>query len=383
MAEPEQISSMATQDRVFRPRYHGETGGIGKIALRNSVLGVLTLGFYRFWAKTRLRRYMWSNLEFDGDRLEYHGQAKELFIGFLIVLAVVLPLVIALNLLQFFVAAETGATLGRAFGLVFLFLFALAAYRARRYQLSRTSWRGIRGNQGGRAVVYAVKSFLLWLAVGFTAGLAWPLRTVVLADYKLNNTWIGSKRFIFEGRASKLFGTWLVAWLLLPPSLGFSYLWYRAAELRYFASCTTFDTLKIQSDIRGRQLAGIYVPYWLVSALAFMVFGTLVTILMFPMMSELAETANQAGQTKAEIEAAARQVTVQPYFLVTNLLLAAILIVFLRFAAIVMVLHRMAGLVCRSFTVVGNQDFESLRQTTADQPRFGEGLADAFDVGDF
>ncbi len=40
------------------PVYEGAAGNIAGIAVRNGVLGVLTLGFYRFWGKTRLRRYL-------------------------------------------------------------------------------------------------------------------------------------------------------------------------------------------------------------------------------------------------------------------------------------------------------------------------------------
>ena len=51
---------------------------------RFAFLTIITLGIYRFWAKTKLRRYLWSVVEYDGDRFEYHGTAKELFLGFLI-----------------------------------------------------------------------------------------------------------------------------------------------------------------------------------------------------------------------------------------------------------------------------------------------------------
>ncbi len=64
--------------------YDGRAGEVGSIALANSLLGLVTLGIYRFWAKTRLRRYLWSHVSMEGDRLEYTGRGIELFIGFLI-----------------------------------------------------------------------------------------------------------------------------------------------------------------------------------------------------------------------------------------------------------------------------------------------------------
>ena len=76
---------------------HGAVGylrkpGLVGIVVKNLVLTVITLGIYRFWARTRLRRYFWSNITISGEPLEYTGTGRELFVGFLIALAVLLPL---------------------------------------------------------------------------------------------------------------------------------------------------------------------------------------------------------------------------------------------------------------------------------------------------
>ena len=47
---------------------------------------VLTLGWSRFWGRTRLRRYLWNHLSILGDRFEYRGRGRELLIGFLLAL---------------------------------------------------------------------------------------------------------------------------------------------------------------------------------------------------------------------------------------------------------------------------------------------------------
>ena len=61
------------------------------IAASNVLLIIVTLGIYRFWAAARQRRYLWSRTEVIGDRLEWSGTGKEMFIGFLVVMAVLLP----------------------------------------------------------------------------------------------------------------------------------------------------------------------------------------------------------------------------------------------------------------------------------------------------
>ncbi len=64
--------------------YAGEKGPVFWLALRTGILTVLTLGFYRFWAKTRLRRYYWSAIRPGGAPLEYVGDPLEKLLGFLV-----------------------------------------------------------------------------------------------------------------------------------------------------------------------------------------------------------------------------------------------------------------------------------------------------------
>ena len=52
---------------------------------------MLTLGIYRFWLTTDMRRFLWSSTELAGEPLEYTGTARELLLGFLIAVAILLP----------------------------------------------------------------------------------------------------------------------------------------------------------------------------------------------------------------------------------------------------------------------------------------------------
>ena len=108
-----------------------------------SLYQIPTFGFYRFWPTTKLRRHLWANTRIEGESFEYTGTAKELLIGFLIALAILAPLYIALFVLSFVLEEK------RAFASVplFLILYVLAhfgTYRARRYRASRTVFRGVR-----------------------------------------------------------------------------------------------------------------------------------------------------------------------------------------------------------------------------------------------
>ena len=73
---------MQPDPQVGRFLHHGSIGGVAPIFLKNLFFNIITLSFYRFWARTRLRYYFWANSEIFGDRLEYSGRGLELFVGF-------------------------------------------------------------------------------------------------------------------------------------------------------------------------------------------------------------------------------------------------------------------------------------------------------------
>src|SRR5215475_76852 len=73
-------------------RFRGAPGAFWRLVARGAVLLMVTLGIYRFWLTTDIRRYLWSNTELNGESFEYTGTARELLLGFLIAVAILLPL---------------------------------------------------------------------------------------------------------------------------------------------------------------------------------------------------------------------------------------------------------------------------------------------------
>ena len=155
--------------------YQGRFGPILRIALVNGLLTLLTLGVYRFWATAKLRRYVWGSVRLGGDAFEYTGTGLEKFLGFLVavvVLAVYLGLVqIVLFLFGVVLVAEPRNAAEATMQALALSLSALAAvpfvffaqYRARRYKLARTRFRGIRFGMEPAAWGY------VWRALGHGA----------------------------------------------------------------------------------------------------------------------------------------------------------------------------------------------------------------------
>ena len=120
---------------------------------------MVTLGFYRFWLATDMRRHLWSNTEVDGDAAEYTGRGKELLIGFLVALAILVPIYLGYFLIG--LEAERLQAFASIPLVAFFYLFAqFAIYRARRYRLTRTVWRGVRFWMSGSGWIYALRASL-------------------------------------------------------------------------------------------------------------------------------------------------------------------------------------------------------------------------------
>ncbi len=203
-------------------RYVGERGEIFWLSLKTSMLALITLGVYRFWARTRIRRYIWSSAVPDGDPFEYTGNGLEKFLGFLVavvVLAIYLGItqlllqVFGFNLFgtifkeptnDFEALAQVGATYFVLIALAPVILFA--QYRARRYMASRTRWRGVRFAMDKAAWRYVLHGLLWLLITVLTLGIAWPVMSYKLEKFMTDRTWYGQAKLHQGGNWKMLFG---------------------------------------------------------------------------------------------------------------------------------------------------------------------------------
>ena len=195
-------------------RFTGDGRAYWRILLRGALLLAVTLGIYRFWLATDVRRFLWSNTEIAGESLEYTGTPYELLIGFLIALALLVPLYVALSL-----AALSAGPIGAAASVlsfpVLFFLGQFAVFRARRYRLTRTVYRGVRCHQDGSALRYAICASFWWIMVALTIGLAYPFMQSRLERFKMRHTYFGDLQGRFDGSGLRLLLRGLPMWLLV------------------------------------------------------------------------------------------------------------------------------------------------------------------------
>ena len=83
------VPSIALSNRVS---FFDRRSDFRRLVFRGALLEFVTVGFYRFWLATDIRRHLWSHTSVEGDAPEYAGTAKELFLGFLFALAILAPI---------------------------------------------------------------------------------------------------------------------------------------------------------------------------------------------------------------------------------------------------------------------------------------------------
>jgi uncharacterized membrane protein YjgN (DUF898 family) len=273
---------------------------------RGAGLELITFGFYRFWLATDIRRHLWSHTSVSGDAAEYTGRGRELLIGFLFALAILVPIYLAYFLIG--IEAERYKAFASFPLFVFFYLFGqFAIYRARRYRLTRTVWRGVRFWMTGSGWSYAMRAAGWTFLTSITLGAALPWREAALERYKMQHCYYGDLQGSFEGSETELFKRgwrlWLAVILLfvlaipasaarsiLPPGasvviwllalvwvvgLPFIYGSFKAIEWRWWISGIRFGGVSFESDLSRDGLYGLYwkvIGWFLLIFLLFIVY---------------------------------------------------------------------------------------------------------------
>jgi uncharacterized membrane protein YjgN (DUF898 family) len=405
-------------------RFLGQRRFYWRLLIRGGMLLVVTLGIYRFWLATDVRRFLWSNTEIAGETLEYTGTPLELLLGFLIAIAILIPVYAG-----FFLAALDLGMLAK-FSSVIAFaalgiLGQYAIYRARRYRLTRTIYRGLRFHQEGSAWSYAFRAILWWIVTALSFGLAYPFQLASLERYKMRNTFYGDLAGRFEASGFGLLLRGLPIWLLVfaplalavgefigavdwkalvevlaqggdnvmgkiegsNPGLGavvvfamlmggvsiavaaMLYPAFQAIVLRWWSSGLCFGDLEVRSQLRMRHVYAAYarfVGYAILFSTAVGIVGAIALVVLG------AVTSVAKLGTGGEI-------------LATLFLLAGYVVTALGFSTIyrATVLLSLWQLGMESLQLTGLSALEKVKATGRPSSAIGEGLADALNVGGY
>jgi uncharacterized membrane protein YjgN (DUF898 family) len=210
------FGSLSTGASAQQLTFVDRKGAFMKLAMRGAFLELVTFGFYRFWLNTDIRRHLWAHTAIAGDGLEYTGRARELLMGFLMALAILAPVYFGYFLIG--VEAERTKAFASTPLVAIFFLFGqFAVYRARRYRLTRTTWRGVRFWMQGSGLGYMCLAAGWTLLVRASLGFAYPWRAAALERYKMRRTFYGDLRGEFAGDGRDFFRRAWWIWLTMGP----------------------------------------------------------------------------------------------------------------------------------------------------------------------
>jgi uncharacterized membrane protein YjgN (DUF898 family) len=365
--------------------YDGRLGELFGIFFVNLLLSIVTLGFYRFWAKTRMRRYIWSRVSLNGDAFEYTGTGGELFIGFLIVVGIFFVATVVKSVID--LAAPPDSPLpvvaGLLFALAIVYLIFVARYAAQRYRLTRTLWRGIRGGMTGSAWAWGFKAMFLGVLAAITLGLAGPWVQMRLLDDRLNNSYFGDAKASIHSSSVPLYVAFLIGiaitWVgmiaiiaiaaAIAASSGF------LSELMSLAGAgADNEEARQRMDALFKEHAGLLIGlgiffYLSLIVLSLVAFAQYYVAMAREVFGKLSMAELRFGTT----------ITIGR---IISLMLGNVLIfLFTLGLGLPIVIHRSVRFLTDNIQVYGEIEGSEITHADLPRPRYGEGLLEAFDPG--
>ena len=192
----------ASRTRHLQPEFGGSATEYFKIWIVNTLLTIVTLGFYIPWAKVRTRRYFYLNTSLDDEPFDYLADPKKLFYGYLIVGL-------------FLIGYNYLPTINPLFAIPFLIVGMIGLpwviYKSRRFFCRNSAYRNIRfrffgdlGESYGAYLGYPI------LAV-ITGGIMLPYAIFKQKEFFFSNVAFGNIRSDFTGRLGYFFKVYLIA----------------------------------------------------------------------------------------------------------------------------------------------------------------------------
>lgn len=354
----------AKADPSLRVVNASEIGAMLWIGFYTFLLNIVTLTIFRFWGRTHFRRRLWADTRIGGEPLEYTGRGLELFLGFIIaIFTLMAPTIGAVFAAQLLLGPQAMIAVVIPIYLLLFVIIGVAIFLARRYHLSRTTYRGIRFAQSGSAWGYGFAAFGYGLLTILTLGWFAPAAQIRLSRRMWSNAWYGGVRFKFEdtpeAKREPVYLSFALAWIGGVVVYG--------AWIGWMMSSGLFQGMDaVQPDLRALGLIyASFIPMALLIAVLVSWHFAVITRRITKSLSLDGLTFSSRLSTLDIIELS-----------ITNMLL----IVFTLGVGVMAAQMRMWKRLANRMTLAGAIDFAAVEQSTVDAPKQGEGLADGLDL---
>lgn len=252
--------------------FEGNGSEYFKIWIVNILLTIITLGLYYPWAKVRSRQYFYGNSTLEGRNFEYHATGKQLFVGYLIAMALFITYIVIKEL---FPAAS----------IVFIVVLMLAVpwliVKSMMFNMKMSSFSNVHFNFEGKT------------AQAYINYLAYPLAMYV-GLILLMVAGITVRRHV-DGAAGGLLTLIIVIGAIAFMIFAFAYIKKRNTE--FFIDNSRYGQGDFKTDVTTSKLMSIAFNTFGVAIFVFLLSGVIVGIGagLFGGMGELAAVKDMSG----------------------------------------------------------------------------------------
>lgn len=279
-------------------------------------------------------------------------------------------------------------------------LMLFAQYRARRYRMARSRWRGLRFGMENGAWGYALRALGYYLLNLITLGLLNPLVTYKLEKYMTDRTWYGDGQFVQNGRWQSLYAGMKHVFIGLGLFVGggvllgvggandalamvigggliffVAYIWFLIGLVYYrvyaFNYLTGHKVLDGQVSFRAALETGTIIGKFVIGTI---VIGVIMGVI-FGVIAAIGAASMGSFAEGGTLNGAS----------IASLIVIGILYALAFLAAgglsLVMITQPIIEHAVTNISVMNADHLDSIRQRTADAGADAEGFADALDVG--
>ncbi len=238
--------------------FHGKGGDLFLLWLVNSVLTALTLGVYFAWGKAKLYRFFYGETEFAGSRFRFTGNGKEIFIGTLKAVGVMLVLygsffagmaLAGKAKMPVLIGVTTAAFLG-----AILFLTQYAVFSTVAYRVSRARFREVDFRLEGSALEFARQALPRVLLGAITLGIALPLYSHWKIGRIYNRLKFGDLHFAWRDDAKAYWILALKGFFLSALTLGIYYFFWMPKRFAFILDHLTLAGSRFRGEIKPGEL---------------------------------------------------------------------------------------------------------------------------------
>lgn len=200
----------------------------------NLFLSIITLGIYTAWAKVRRQRYFYGNTFLDGHNFEYHAKPKQILIGRIMVVGL-------LVLYQFLV------TVHPVFFLLIVVYFAFFPWilnKALSFNARVTSYRNVRFNFEGDYFTALLAFLVMPIVASMSLGLLAPFASRMSRNYIGNAMSWGDADFKTKMTLKPLYLLLVMGFLVLIATMV-------VMTMAYFALSSLFSSMNLDVTLVG------------------------------------------------------------------------------------------------------------------------------------